>query len=72
MLRTMIDMSEGLVTDLGLEARTERVLYNLGITTVADLTAYTEENLLRLDGIGFKRVKIIKAALAAHNLSLTL
>ena len=56
----------GTVGDLHLNARAVSALAKNGITTVAELAAKTDEELLAIDGIGRASVDEIKARLAEH------
>lgn len=53
------------IDDLGLSARTVAALHKDGITTVDQVTAKSDEELLALDGVGRASVEEIKAKLAA-------
>ena len=55
--------------DLGVSQRWANKFSEAGIETVADLVGHTEEDLLRIEGIGVKAIEELKAGLAAHNLS---
>ncbi len=55
--------------DLGVSQRWANKFSEAGIETVGDLVGHTEEDLLRIEGIGAKAIEELKAGLAAHNLS---
>ncbi len=55
--------------DLGVSQRWANKFSEAGIETVADLVGHTEEDLLRIEGIGVKAIEELKEGLAAHNLS---
>ena len=55
--------------DLGVSQRWANKFSEAGIETVADLVGRTEDDLLRIEGIGAKAVEELKAGLAEHNLS---
>jgi len=59
-----------LIEDLDLSTRTKRALINNGIKTLAGLLRYSEDKLLKLDGLGEKAVDEIKHLL--KNLEYTL
>ena len=54
--------------DLGVSQRWANKFSEAGIETVADLVGHTEEDLLRIDGIGVKAIEELKAGLSEHNL----
>lgn len=47
----------------------ERAMNEIGITSLNQLTAVSESELLKLHGMGPKAITILKAALAEHGLS---
>ena len=55
--------------DLGVSQRWANTFSEAGIETVADLVGRTEDDLLRIEGIGAKAIEELKAGLAEHNLS---
>ncbi|NPD30491.1 DNA-directed RNA polymerase subunit beta' [Eggerthellaceae bacterium zg-1084] len=55
--------------DLGVSQRWANKFSEVGIETVADLVGHTEDDLLRIEGIGAKALEELKAGLAAHDLS---
>ncbi len=55
--------------DLGVSQRWANKFSEAGIETVADLVGRTEEDLLRIEGIGVKAIEELKEGLAEHNLS---
>ncbi len=55
--------------DLGVSQRWANKFSEAGIETVADLVGRTEDELLRIEGIGAKAIEELKAGLEAHNLS---
>ena len=55
--------------DLGVSQRWANKFSEAGIETVADLVGRTEDDLLRIEGIGAKAIEELKAGLAEHNLS---
>ena len=55
--------------DLGVSQRWANKFSEAGIETVGDLVGHTEEDLLRIEGIGVKAIEELKAGLAEHNLS---
>lgn len=58
------------MTDLPkIGAPAQRALENAGITTLKQLTAVTEAELLQLHGMGPKAVRILREALQAKGLS---
>ncbi|MGB9763023.1 MAG: DNA-directed RNA polymerase subunit alpha [Minisyncoccia bacterium] len=59
-----------LIEDLDLSTRTKRALINNGIKTLAGLLRYSEDKLLKLEGLGEKAVEEIKNLL--KNLEYTL
>ncbi len=54
--------------DLGVSQRWANKFSEAGIETVADLLGHTEEDLLRIEGIGVKAIEELKEGLEAHNL----
>ncbi len=54
--------------DLGVSQRWANKFSEAGIETVADLVGYTEDDLMRIDGIGLKAIEELKAGLAEHDL----
>jgi carbon monoxide dehydrogenase subunit G len=61
---------EGALEELGLPPRALASLHKVGITTVSQLTALTDDEVLAIDGIGPAFVDEIKAKLAEHDLAL--
>jgi DNA-directed RNA polymerase subunit beta' len=57
-----------LYDDLGVSQRWANKFSEAGIETVGDLVGYTEDELLRIDGIGAKALEELKAGLEAHGL----
>ncbi|MGI6046199.1 MAG: DNA-directed RNA polymerase subunit beta' [Eggerthellaceae bacterium] len=55
--------------DLGVSQRWANKFSEAGIETVADLVGHTEDDLLRIDGIGAKAIEELKEGLAEHDLS---
>ncbi len=55
--------------DLGVSQRWANKFSEAGIETVGDLVGHTEEDLLRIEGIGSKAIEELKAGLAERNLS---
>ena len=55
--------------DLGVSQRWANKFSEAGIETVADLVGRTEDDLLRIEGIGAKALEELKAGLAERNLS---
>ncbi len=55
--------------DLGVSQRWANKFSEAGIETVADLVGHTEDDLLRIEGIGAKAIEELKAGLAEHGLS---
>ncbi|MBQ3387131.1 MAG: DNA-directed RNA polymerase subunit beta', partial [Eggerthellaceae bacterium] len=55
--------------DLGVSQRWANKFSEAGIETVGGLVGHTEEDLLRIEGIGVKAIEELKAGLAEHNLS---
>jgi len=62
---------ETALEDLNLAARALASLHKVGITTVGQLTAKTDDEVLAVDGIGRASVDEIKAKLAEHGLALS-
>ncbi len=58
-----------LYDDLGVSQRWANKFSEAGIETVGDLVGYTEDELLRIEGIGAKALEELKAGLAEHGLS---
>ena len=58
-----------LYDDLGVSQRWANKFSEAGIETVGDLVGYTEDDLLRIEGIGAKALEELKAGLEAHELS---
>ncbi|MCH4184697.1 MAG: DNA-directed RNA polymerase subunit beta' [Eggerthellaceae bacterium] len=58
-----------LYDDLGVSQRWANKFSEAGIETVADLVGYTEDDLLRIEGIGSKAIEELKAGLDTHGLS---
>ena len=58
-----------LYDDLGVSQRWANKFSEAGIETVGDLVGYTEDELLRIEGIGAKAIEELKAGLAEHSLS---
>lgn len=54
--------------DLGVSQRWANKFSEAGIETVADLVGRTEDDLLRIEGIGSKAIEELKEGLEAHNL----
>ncbi|MDR0515102.1 MAG: DNA-directed RNA polymerase subunit beta' [Coriobacteriaceae bacterium] len=54
--------------DLGVSQRWANKFSEAGIETVADLVGHTEEDLLRIEGIGIKAIEELKEGLEDHNL----
>ena len=54
--------------DLGVSQRWANKFSEAGIETVADLVGHTEDDLLRIEGIGTKAIEELKAGLDEHNL----
>ena len=54
--------------DLGVSQRWANKFSEAGIETVADLLGHTEEDLLRIEGIGVKAIEELKEGLAARDL----
>ena len=54
--------------DLGVSQRWANKFSEAGIETVADLVGYTEDDLMRIEGIGAKAIEELKTGLEAHNL----
>lgn len=63
--------SAAALEDLNLPARALASLHKEGITTLGQLTAKTDGEVLAIDGIGPASVEEIKAKLAEHGLALT-
>ena len=57
-----------LFDDLGVSQRWTNKFSEVGIETVGDLVGKSEEDLLRIDGIGHKALEELRAGLEAHNL----
>ena len=55
--------------DLGVSQRWANKFSEAGIETVADLVGHTEEDLLRIEGIGAKAIEELKEGLAERGLS---
>ena len=55
--------------DLGVSQRWANKFSEAGIETVGDLVGYTEDELLRIEGIGAKALEELKAGLEEHELS---
>ena len=55
--------------DLDVSQRWANKFSEAGIEIVADLVGHTEEDLMRIEGIGVKAIEELKAGLAKHNLS---
>ena len=55
--------------DLGVSQRWANKFSEAGIETVADLVGHTEDELLRIEGIGMKAIEELKAGLENHGLS---
>ena len=55
--------------DLGVSQRWANKFSEAGIETVADLVGHTEDELLRIEGIGTKAIEELKAGLENHGLS---
>ena len=58
-----------LYDDLGVSQRWANKFSEAGIDTVGDLVGYTEDELLRIEGIGAKALEELKAGLEEHELS---
>ena len=54
--------------DLGVSQRWANKFSEAGIETVADLIGHTEDDLLRIEGIGAKAIEELKAGLEDHDL----
>ena len=54
--------------DLGVSQRWANKFSEAGIETVADLVGHTEEDLLRIEGIGVKAIEELKEGLKEHEL----
>ena len=57
-----------LFDDLGVSQRWTNKFSEVGIETVGDLIGKSEEDLLRIDGIGAKAIEELRDGLEAHNL----
>jgi DNA-directed RNA polymerase subunit beta' len=57
-----------LFDDLGVSQRWTNKFSEVGIETVGDLIGKTEDDLLRIDGIGAKAIEELRAGLEEHNL----
>ena len=57
-----------LFDDLGVSQRWTNKFSEVGIETVGDLVGKSEEDLLRIDGIGHKAIEELRAGLEQHNL----
>ena len=57
-----------LFDDLGVSQRWTNKFSEVGIETVGDLVGKSEEDLLRVDGIGAKAIEELRDGLEAHNL----
>ena len=57
-----------LYDDLGVSQRWANKFSEAGIETVADLVGHTEEDLLRIEGIGVKAIEELKEGLKEHDL----
>lgn len=57
-----------LYDDLGVSQRWANKFSEAGIETVGDLVGYTEDELLRIEGIGAKALEELKAGLQDHGL----
>ena len=57
-----------LFDDLGVSQRWTNKFSEVGIETVGDLVGKSEEDLLRIDGIGHKALEELRAGLEQHNL----
>ena len=57
-----------LFDDLGVSQRWANKFSEAGIETVADLVGHTEEDLLRIEGIGVKAIEELKEGLKEHDL----
>ncbi|QDB79869.1 DNA-binding protein [Georgenia wutianyii] len=51
-------------------APAKRALTQAGVRTLEDVAAWSEDNLLALHGVGPRAVRILREALAEHDLSL--
>ena len=58
-----------LYDDLGVSQRWANKFSEAGIETVGDLVGYTEDELLRIEGIGAKAIEELKTGLSEHSLS---
>ncbi len=58
-----------LYDDLGVSQRWANKFSEAGIETVGDLLGYTEDDLLRIEGIGAKALEELKVGLEEHELS---
>lgn len=58
------------IDELNLDMRSHRALRNWGIDTIAQLIRFKENELLKIQNLGKKSLKVIKAALAEHGLKL--
>ena len=58
-----------LYDDLGVSQRWANKFSEAGIETVGDLVGYTEDELLRIEGIGAKAIEELKTGLAERSLS---
>lgn len=62
---------KGQVTDLPkISAPATRALHSIGVTTLSQLTKYSEQDLLELHGMGSKAVSLIKEKLTSIKSSL--
>lgn len=57
-----------LFDDLGVSQRWTNKFSEVGIETVGDLVGKSEEDLLRIDGIGAKAIEELRDGLEAHDL----
>lgn len=65
-----LNLSEFKIEDIGGSARLYYKLYNNGIRTVEDLVNKTENDIMRIDGIGNRTLEEIKTILNKLGLSL--
>ena len=63
------DASLYIYDDLGVSQRWANKFSEAGIETVADLVGHTEDDLLRIEGIGTKAIEELKEGLEKHGLS---
>jgi len=69
-VRLSDDLESLTLGDIGVSARWVNKFAEAGVTSVADLSGKTEDQLLALPGVGQKALEEVRAGLESHGLSI--